>query len=231
MKLKSLLIGDLKFQYRYGFFFVYAIFVLIYISISSVVAESIKSQIVLLMIFSDPVILGLVFSGSMIHLELDEKTFQALIVSPIDYKTYTISKLASFSFISLIVSLIIGYATNSISNIIIFSIGIILGSIIFTSFGLIISFISKSLNQFMLQIIPIMVLILLPGAYDLFFDGHSLLFLHPGVAIMRLLSMQGNLLGAFVSLLFWSVFVVYLCFIRVKKAFLKQGGGHHKTDN
>ena len=92
MKLKNLFLGDIKFQVKYGFYFIYLIFTLLYIvSLTILPADWIKETSWIL-IFTDPSIMGLVFMGAIVQLEISEKTFNSLAVAPIKSSEYLLSK-------------------------------------------------------------------------------------------------------------------------------------------
>jgi len=217
MKLKNLFLGDIKFQVKYGFYFIYLIFTLLYIvSLTILPADWIKETSWIL-IFTDPSIMGLVFMGAIVQLEISEKTFNSLAVAPIKSSEYLLSKLLSLAFLSLVVSLILGIYANSISNYLTFIIGILMGSIIFSSIGLILAFKSKSLNQFILYIIPIMLLIVLPGIFYIFGKDNPWLILHPGIAIVAMISSKGSFVLSLISLTIWLGITYYLAFKMVNK--------------
>ncbi|MDD3171870.1 MAG: ABC transporter permease [Bacilli bacterium] len=217
MKLKNLFLGDIKFQVKYGFYFIYLIFTLLYIvSLTILPADWIKETSWIL-IFTDPSIMGLVFMGAIVQLEISEKTFNSLAVAPIKSSEYLLSKLLSLAFLSLVVSLILGIYAGSVSNYLTFIIGILMGSIIFSSIGLILAFKSKSLNQFILYIIPIMLLIILPGIFYIFGKDNPWLILHPGIAIVAMISSKGSFVLSLISLTIWLGITYYLAFKMVNK--------------
>lgn len=217
MKLKNLFLGDIKFQVKYGFYFIYLIFTLLYIvSLTILPADWIKETSWIL-IFTDPSIMGLVFMGAIVQLEISEKTFNSLAVAPIKSSEYLLSKLLSLAFLSLVVSLILGIYAGSVSNYLTFIIGILMGSIIFSSIGLILAFKSKSLNQFILYIIPIMLLIVLPGIFYIFGKDNPWLILHPGIAIVAMISSKGSFVLSLISLTIWLGITYYLAFKMVNK--------------
>jgi len=77
MKLKNLLLGDIKFQIKYGFYFLYLIFTIFYIVILSLLPSSWVETVAWLLIYTDPTTIGLIFMGAIIQLELAEKTFDS----------------------------------------------------------------------------------------------------------------------------------------------------------
>ncbi|MDD3123671.1 MAG: hypothetical protein PHC62_09205 [Candidatus Izemoplasmatales bacterium] len=217
MKLKNLFLGDIKFQIKYGFYFIYLIFTLLYIVSLTILPTDWIKETSWILIFTDPSIMGLVFMGAIVQLEISEKTFNSLAVAPIKSSEYLLSKLLSLAFLSLVVSLILGIYANSISNYLTFIIGILMGSIIFSSIGLILAFKSKSLNQFILYIIPIMLLIVLPGIFYIFGKDNPWFIIHPGIAIVAMISSKGSFILSLISLTTWLGITYYLAFKLVNK--------------
>lgn len=69
MRLGSLLIWDIRFQAKYGFYFLYAVLTVIYTIILLAVPESWQEKTAAILIFSDPASMGLFFMGAIILLE------------------------------------------------------------------------------------------------------------------------------------------------------------------
>ncbi|MDD3123967.1 MAG: hypothetical protein PHC62_10770 [Candidatus Izemoplasmatales bacterium] len=213
MKIKKLLIGDIRFQYKYGFYFLYLVFTFLYVFILKVIPESWILPLAMVLIFSDPSAIGLIFSGAIIQLELSEKTFQSLAISPIKPSEYLWSKLLSLAIISFISASIIGLCVHPINNYLFFAFAIILGSMIFTNLGLICAFKTHSLNQFFLTIVPVIILIVVPGCIYQFYHLQNWFVIHPGVAIVEMLN------GGASSVLSSFILITWFCilFLATKK--------------
>jgi fluoroquinolone transport system permease protein len=225
MILLQVIKGDIRFQFKYGFYFVYGVFTIMYIVLLMMFPLSWRMNAGILMIFGDPTAIGLIFTGSIIHLELSEKTFESIKISPITPLTYIFGKYVSLALLSLLVALVIGLYTNIISNIVLFSLGIMLGAMIFTAFGMIIALKSKSLNQFMIMIIPVLKLVTIPGGFEIFNLSFPLSFLHPGNALVFILMNHQKRWLGLLSLIIWLSLMTLLCHQVVKGAFKQRGGG------
>ena len=230
MKFKNLLIGDIRFQIKYGFYFLYIVFAIFYIVILSVLPSSWIKTASWLLVFTDPTTIGLVFMGAIIQLELVEKTFNSLAISPVTPIKYLLSKTISLGILSYLVSLAISLYSKSIDNFFTFSLGILLGAYVFSCFGMILSFKAKSLNQFILFIVPFMILIILPGIAYLFWLSNPWLLLHPGIAIIHLITKTNELLPAFLSVTIWCLLITRIALNIIKKNF-KQGGKQRHEKN
>jgi fluoroquinolone transport system permease protein len=231
MKLDKLLIGDIIFQFKYGFYMLYAIFTCLYIIILNIMPTSWVYPMGILLIFSDPSAIGLVFSGAIIQFELSEKTFESLKIAPIKPIYYLLSKIISLTLISLIVGVIIGVSLQIISHLAYFVVAIVLGSLIFSCVGIIIAFKTKSLNHFFLIIIPIMTLVLLPGGAHQFINFNDFVLLHPGISMVEMLNGGDSSLLAMVVLIVWLVVVSSLATRIISHQFRGGKGLIHETNH
>jgi fluoroquinolone transport system permease protein len=203
MKIRKLLIGDIRFQYKYGFYFLYFVFTFLYVFVLKVIPQNWVLPLAMILVFSDPSAIGLIFSGAIIQLELSEKTFESLAISPIKPSEYLWSKLLSIAMISFIAACIIGLSVQVINNYLFFALAIILGSMIFTNLGLICAFKTHSLNQFFLTIVPVIILIVVPGCIHQFYHLQYWFIIHPGVAMVEMLNGGTQSIISSVVLLFW----------------------------
>ena len=69
MRLRSLILWDIRFQARYGFYFLYAVLTAIYVAVLSAVPEGGREKATAILIFSDPASMGLFFMGAIVLLE------------------------------------------------------------------------------------------------------------------------------------------------------------------
>ena len=104
MRLKKLFLLDMRFQAKYGFYFLYAVLTVIYITVLFALPENWKEKAAAILIFSDPASMGLFFMGAIVLLEKSQHTTCALAVSPVHATEYVIAKVSSLSAISLVVA-------------------------------------------------------------------------------------------------------------------------------
>ena len=83
MRLKGLLLGDIKFQIKYGIYFLYVAITVIYLVILSFVPSSVKKVTASIIIFTDPAVLGLFFMGAIVLLEKSQRVLPSLAISPV----------------------------------------------------------------------------------------------------------------------------------------------------
>jgi len=224
MRLWSLLRGDIRFQYKYGFYFLYLIFSVLYINLIFAFPETWREKAAILMIFSDPAAMGLYFMGAIVLFEKSERVLDSLAVSPARAYEYMLSKLFSIGMISVIVGFAIGFFSNAVNITMHFIMGIFLCSCLFSAVGLIIAAKSISLNGFIISTIPAQLIINIPAIAWLFGWKPVWLLLHPGVSTMVLFENGKHVLPAFILLAFWALLAAVMANRTVKDMFREIGG-------
>ena len=113
MRLGRLIRGDIHFQWKYGFYFIYVVLTVIYIAVLFALPDNWKEKAAAILIFSDPASMGLFFMGAIVLLEKSQHTTCALAVSPVHATEYVIAKVSSLSAISLVVAAILALAADA----------------------------------------------------------------------------------------------------------------------
>ncbi len=224
MRIKSLLLGDVRFQFKYGFYFIYLIFSVFYISILFAFPQSWRQIAAILMIFSDPAAMGLYFMGAIVLFEKSERVLNSIAISPVKPSEYVFSKLCSIGLISTVVAIAIGLCGNVVLDPFYFIAGVFLCSCLFSAVGLIVACRISSLNQFVIATIPAELVIMIPAVAWLFGYEKTWLLLHPGVCLMELCRGSGRLLPALIVLLIWTLFFSILAERTVRKMLRSVGG-------
>ena len=224
MRAKALLIGDIRFQFKYGFYFLYALFTILYISLLYALPAAWREQAAALMVFSDPAAMGLYFMGAIVLLEKSERALNSIAVSPIKPLEYVGAKLSSISLISTVAGLLIGLCAGTLKNPFGYALGVFLGSCLFSSIGLMIAANIATLNQFIVATIPAELLINIPAIAWLFGWKPGVLLLHPGVCVIELLKNGQNALPAALILVAWTALFSYFARHMVIKSFRTLGG-------
>ncbi len=226
MRALNLVRGDLRFINRYGITFIYVIFTIVYLCILSLIRGEAKEITATVLIYTDPAAMGLFFMGAMMMLEKSQCVNCSLSVSPITTNEYILSKILSLLVPGTLVAAILcafALPTRLLTAIP----AVMISSAIFSLCGLICAVHAKSLNGFIIMVIPFEILIFIPAMYDLFGDLRGWFWLlHPGVAAMRLILGDLRLwfVGAF-GMLFWLCIAFLFCKKAVKKYFVEMGGG------
>ena len=73
MKLRRLVRGDIHFQWKYGFYFIYFVLTVIYVFGITALPDNWKHNAAAIMIYSDPAAMGLFFMGAIVLLEKSQR--------------------------------------------------------------------------------------------------------------------------------------------------------------
>jgi len=220
----SLLRGDIRFQFKFGFYFVYLVFSVLYLSLLSVFPPAWRGKAAVLMIFSDPAAMGLYFMGAILLFEKSQRVIDSIAVSPVRPMEYALSKLVSLALISTAVGFLIGIAGGVAASPLPFFAGVFLGSCLFSAVGLIIALHIGTLNQFIVATIPAEILINLPAVAYLFGYRKPFLILHPGVCIIELCENGDMAVPASLILFVWTAALALLSGRSAGKSFRSLGG-------
>jgi fluoroquinolone transport system permease protein len=224
--LLALIKGDIRFQWKYGFYLVYLIFSILYIGLLYAFPESWRKTAGVLLIFTDPAAMGLFFMGAIVLYEKSEHVLDSIAVSIIKPLDYTLSKLLSLSLISLITALVIGLSTGIIqgAGIIYYILGVFLGSCLTSAVGLAVAANAPTLNSFIIRTIIPEIVLSVPAVYYLFSEGPAFLIVHPGAAVIDMLINSNKAWISLLSLIIWTIGAVWIAVKKVEKAFVELGG-------
>jgi fluoroquinolone transport system permease protein len=87
--------SDVRYQWRYGFYFVYAFLIACFVAIIRVLPEGWRQTALVAALLGDPALLGFFFIGGILQLERGEGLLDALFASPLRPAEYLVSKAAS----------------------------------------------------------------------------------------------------------------------------------------
>lgn len=224
MRLWRLTIGDIGFQWKYGFYILYTIFMVVYLLTLSAVPESVRRIAATVMIYTDPAAMGLFFMGAIILLEKSQRVNSALAVSPTREWEYMLSKLLSLALIGLLVGGILALA-GGIMKLPLCLMAIVLSSFLCSACGLIAAERSRTLNQFVLLTVPFELVLCLPPVLLLFGYDSPWLMLHPGIAGVWLIYGDApNTILCLLSLVLWCIPVMFFCHKSIGRYFRLAGG-------
>ena len=143
---------DVRFQWRHGFYFMYGFACAFYFILLHFIPDIYQEKVTLLLTFSDPCALGLIFAGGIVLLERDQGIHDPLFVTPIRTREYLLAKAASLSVLSLLAAWVIhlfslGFPQSPVS----FSLGIILSSSFMTLLSIGVVARCQTINSFILM--------------------------------------------------------------------------------
>lgn len=187
MRLRHLFLWDMRFQAKYGFYFLYAVLTVVYTLALFAVPESWQAKTAAILIFSDPASMGLFFMGAIVLLEKNQHTPCALAVSPVRESEYIVAKVGSLSAVSLVVAVLLALAAK-VNNLPVVMLGTVISSAVFTLSGLIIATRINSLNQFILWTVPIEAVCFVPAILHLFRITPSWFRYYPANVCMEMIS-------------------------------------------
>ena len=187
MRFPKLLLWDMKFQARYGFYLLYGILTTFYVVLIFSMPQSWKENAAAILIYSDPAAMGLFSMGAMILLEKSQRLNSFFAVSPIRVLEYVCSKVLSLSMIALLVAVVLATVANLRPLFPVLT-GTFLSGIVFTLSGIIVATKITSLNQFILATVPIEIIAFVPAVLHLFDITPDFLEFYPGNACMDLIA-------------------------------------------
>ena len=224
MRQLKLIYSDIRFQWKYGFYYLYIIITVLYVFALSLLHGEEKNKVGILMILSDPATMGMFFMGAIVLLEKSQRVIHSIAISPIKPGEYMISKIVSVGIISLIVGGVIIIAKGS-NHFLLECFGVFMGSVLFFLCGLLVGANISTLNQYVIATMPFELLgFSLPIPY-LFGIENNLMLLHPGCILVRFMSGNGEYFLSLTGILILWVMLLYIPAKKsVEKMFKKLGG-------
>lgn len=141
---------DVKYQWRYGFYFIYAFMTAFFVFLIRVLPQSWHDIALAAVLLSDPALLGFLFIGGILQLERGEGLLYALFQTPLRPREYLLSKAASLGLLSVLTGLFIAVLSGvSGVNYLALLPLIFLVSASFTLFGIGVSIHLKTTNAFL----------------------------------------------------------------------------------
>jgi fluoroquinolone transport system permease protein len=224
VRAKTLVLSDIRFQFRYGFYTIYGVLTLVYLALLHALPDAWRGDAAAVMIFTDPAAMGLFFMGAIVLYEKNERVLDSVAVSPVSAWEYVLSKLVSIGLISTLVAAVIGFAADVIREPLLFLVSVFLCSCLFSALGLIAACRIRTLNQFFLAAVPLELLTVVPAVLWMFFVQSNLFLPHPGAAMLMLCTGRGVAPLALLSLLLWAAGLYFIAVRVVKKMLLSVGG-------
>ncbi len=189
MRILSGILYDIKFQIRHGFYYAYALISLLYILLIRVMPAETREYVSILILLTDPTVLGFFFIGGIVLLEKDQNIFASLFVTPMKVGEYIAAKLASLTLISLLSSAIIAFcSTPGGFDPLLLLISIVPSSMFFTLAGIALAARVRSINGYIIASPFYLTPFILPiFGYLKLFDSPVFSFL-PGYGSLQLVA-------------------------------------------
>ncbi|MDF2893132.1 MAG: putative transporter permease [Clostridia bacterium] len=142
---------DIKFQFRHGFYYAYLLLTILYIFAFRLMPIDAARYAATVIVFSDPAVMGFFFIGGIVLLEKGQNIYQSLFVTPLRVHEYLIAKAVSLTLLSTITSFaIIVLSFGRVENPLIFLLGVVFTSVLFTLIGFTLAVRCKNINQYII---------------------------------------------------------------------------------
>ncbi|PAQ13498.1 ABC transporter permease [Bacillaceae bacterium SAOS 7] len=217
MRLTSALFYDVKLQFRHGLYIAYFLISHFYILLLFQLPASYRETANVLLTFSDPSMLGFFFIGGLVLLEKGQHIHDPLFVTPYKPEEYILSKTMSLMILSVVSSLYIHIVTFGFSSsLFLFTLGVLLTSMIFTLLGLAVAIRCETVNQFFLRSVIYTVVFCLPLlSYVGIWDANWMIWLPTHASLLLLRSVfepisVSTILYCVVTLSGWLAFSFWL---------------------
>ncbi|MDO7785721.1 fluoroquinolone export ABC transporter permease subunit [Desulforamulus aquiferis] len=230
--LASMLRMDFQLQWRYGFYYAAMVITLVWIALLNFIPEPFIEMAIIVAIFTDLAIVGFYFIAGQVIFEKTEKTLYALVVTPIEFKHYLTSKLASLSFLALIISVVVLLFTYGWHlNMALFILGVISMSLVSLLVGAIAIAPFRSISTF---ILPSQFYLMILGLPLLEYFGllkSPLFYLLPTQgAVVFLIASFGSvetreLIFALLNQVLWIVILIWISGIMFERFIVAGNGG------
>ncbi|UFU01223.1 hypothetical protein KO561_09895 [Radiobacillus kanasensis] len=195
MRVLELLKMDVQFQLRHGFYYAYALVTAFYICLLLLIPEAFVQTTSVLIVFTDPSVLGFFFVGGLVLLERDQSIFSTLYVTPLRIHEYLISKVSSLTFLATATSMFLFLVIHQASfHVVPFLLAVILCSTFFTLLGVNVAVRVQTVNTFLYISAALVVVFYLPLINYFHLYESPLFYILPTQAILLLME------GAFVQL-------------------------------
>ncbi|GIP34693.1 ABC transporter permease [Paenibacillus sp. J2TS4] len=224
---------DVKFQIRQGFYLAYLLITVMYSLLLSLVPAGAKSELSVIVIFTDPSALGFFFIGGIVLLEKGQNIYDNLFVTPLQVREYMTAKTLSLAMLSTLSGTAVHVSSFGIEEISgLFLAGIFLTSAFFTLIGLGLAVRYETLNGFFLVSPMYSILFYVPVlGYMKLFDS-PLYYLLPTQGTLLLIASPFHPLAAWEMVYGLLVLLIWigLAYVWAKRSFtnyivLKIGGG------
>lgn len=184
-------------------------------------------KVLILIIYNDPALLGILFVGVMVLFEKNENTLQALSVTPFKAQNYVLSKSFSMALVALACSLPMVFAGHGFTlNYWVFSLAVILSTMTFAFMGFWIVSYQDTFNKYMLVSVVVLVALMAPflGLFDILPNVFFWIFpTHATIEMMHSSLQENQSSGVFLYLgiaIFWCVLFYLIAVRTIKKRML-----------
>lgn len=194
------MVWDVRLQIRYGFYTVYAVLTAAYIVGLQVLETGLRTDATVLLIVTDPTILGFYFIAAMILFEKEEGVLDALVTSPIGDQGYLLSKVVTLSLLAVLASTLVAVLGHGrIPGLALLVPGVALSASLFVLIGFTAVARYNSINEYFISAVGWGTVLFLPLFGYIGIIETPLFYLLPAQPVLLLVE------GGFRSLAAWEV--------------------------
>ena len=219
MRFLHALKSDILFQFKHGFYTIYAVLTIFYVFVLSYIPQDITDIVAPLILLSDPSVVGFFFIGGILMLEKNQGVLDYLFITPLHLLEYLMAKIFSLTLIAIMSSMIIAYGSGILFSPILLISSILLISFFFTLLGFIVALKCETINQYFIKMIPSMFFLISPCLLLLVIKDARIIGFVPSVASVYLIlgSFQGIQIWEFVFYGISLIVFIILCVLYIKK--------------
>lgn len=147
-----MLAWDIRLQAKYGFYAVYAVLTAVFVLGLRMIGPELRTEAAVLLIVTDPTVLGFYFIAAMVLFEKEEGVLEALVVSPLGDWGYLVSKVVTLSLLALVsATLVAVLGHGSAQGLAVLMIGVTLGASLFVLIGFVAVARFDSVNEYFIS--------------------------------------------------------------------------------
>ena len=234
--LRSMLVWDARLQARYGFYAVYATLTAVYIVGLRTLSPALRTDAAVLLIVTDPTVLGFYFIAAMVLFEKEEGVLDALVTSPLGDRGYLTSKVISLSLLAVLASVLVAVLGHGVDvRLAVLGVGVALSAALFVLIGFVAVARYDSVNEYFISAVGWGTILFLPLFDYVGLVETPLFYLLPAQAVLVVVE------GGFRPLAAWELVYAFgyllvgnaVAFVGARRAFRRhvvRGGdpGHHR---
>lgn len=160
-----MLAWDVRLQFRYGFYAVYALLTVIFIIGLRVIGPELRTDAAVLLIATDPTLLGFYFIAALVLFEKEAGVLAALVTSPLGDRGYLASKVISLSLLAVVVAIVVailGHGSTSTPGLVVLIVGVALSASLFILIGFVAVARFDSINEYFISAVGWGTILVLP---------------------------------------------------------------------
>lgn len=198
--LRSMLAWDVRLQFRYGFYAVYTILTTVFVLGLRAVGPELRTEAAVVLIVTDPTVLGFYFIASLVLFEKEEGVLDALVASPLGDRGYLVSKVTTLSLLAVVAATLVAILGHgSTSSLAVLVAGVALSASLFVLVGFVAVARFDSVNEYFISAVGWGAVLFLPLVGYVGVVETRLFYLLPAQPVLILVE------GGFRSLAAWQV--------------------------